>query len=107
MIGDRTYTRRQTTSGWSAGKPDITTADTPIRGSLQPASGEVLEQLTEGERARGVMVLRTRQDLSPADKVLAGADVYKVLEVRSWTSMLGYREAILVLEVEDQPAGAA
>lgn len=117
MIGDRPLTlRRATSSEWASdGRPDVVTDDLPIVGSLQPASGKVMQDTGAGRRARVALVLRTHQDVRTADavgdehadSVIVDGEEFVATEVLSWSSMLQVREVLLVRSVEDGAESAA
>ena len=114
MIGMATHTWRRFAVG-SAGtdgryvEGSITT-DT-LRGSLQPATGDDLQTLPEGDRTKRVRVLYTATALrsvdqdarTSADHVSVDSDWYEVREVKPYgTTPLAHRRVILVAAQESE-----
>lgn len=83
-------------------------ADTPIHGSLQPADGDDLRTLAEGERASRARKLYTTTELRvvdvegglPADEVLDGDVVWTVRLVARETAVLPHYRALLLGPLE-------
>lgn len=113
LLGATTITRRRysagsraTTGYWTEGA----TTDTSITASVQPASGEDLQVLPEGERTRRAIKVYTTTELrttSPQDGTrsdelviagLVGIDdgTYQVESVAPYYALLGHHKAIAV-----------
>ena len=116
MIGNRSATLKVYSIAYDRGRQVITETTSTIRGSIQPATGEVLESLDGDTRARDVRILRVHRQqvdtVNPrtskkADGVVVDGDLFIVHEVRNWPSMLRYREIVLVRQVESASEGAA
>ena len=114
MIGDRHLDRRRFTATIVKGKTLRTWVDEPIVGSVQPASGKVLEDLGGGRRSRAAVVLRTCDDIRTADApgveadhVLIEGEEWVAMEVLTWSTMFGTREVLLVRELEGHEEAAA
>ena len=108
MLGTATHTWRRFAAG-SAGtdgrfvEGSITTST--LRGSLQPATGDDLQTLPEGDRTKRVRVLYTatalrtvsQADRTSADQVTVDGDWFEVREVQPYgTTALAHTRAILV-----------
>lgn len=114
MIGMATHTWRRFAAG-SAGtdgryvEGSITTST--LRGSLQPATGDDLATLPEGDRTKRVRVLFSRTALrtvdqgagTSADQVTVDGDWFEVREVKPYgTTPLRHRRAVLVAVQESE-----
>ena len=82
--------------------------DFTIQGSVQPASPQVLQTLTEGERTRDPRVIYTTSDLRTgsqhdqtlADQVEIDENRYEVREVRQWRALLAHFQ-VTVLRLKE------
>ncbi len=108
MLGTATHTWRRFAAG-SAGSDgrfvDGSTTTATLRGSLQPATGDDVATLPEGERTKRVRVLFTTTALravdqsarTSADQVSVDGDWFEVREVKPYgTTPLAHHRAILV-----------
>lgn len=111
ILGQRALVRRRYAAGvrgadgrWEPGS----STDTPIYGSLQPADGDDLQVLAEGERASRARKLYTRTELRvadvdaglQADDVLDGDVVWRVRLVGRETAVLPHYRALLLAPLE-------
>lgn len=117
LLGTATITRRRYAAGsrgadgrWVEG----TATDTSIVASVQPASGEELQRLPEGERTRVAIQVYTATELratlqaggTRSDSLiiagLVGIDdgTYQVAQVDPYYALLGHHDAIAVKEQE-------
>ena len=86
----RTFGQGGYTDGlWSGATP----TDTTVKASIQPANGDDLLQVPEGERSSEVLVAYTLEpvyvsasddDLRPSDEIVYDGRVYKVQHVGDW-----------------------
>lgn len=113
ILGQRALVRRRYAAGARGAdgrfEPGAST-DTPIYGSLQPADGDDLQTLAEGERARRARKLYTKTELRvldvegglPADEVLDGDTVWTVRLVGRETAVLPHYKALLLAPLEGE-----
>jgi len=115
VIGDRNQVHQVYVVSYATGRGVLPPPDAKIRGSIQPATGEVLEDVGGGRRSRDVRVLRTQRRVAgvqprsgkAADALVIDGGVFEVHEVRDWNHMLRYREIILVRRVENDAESSA
>ncbi|GHU70628.1 hypothetical protein FACS1894184_16340 [Clostridia bacterium] len=90
----------RTTVNWVRGRPEPTQTQISCIGNIQPATPRELEQLPEGDRSHGAIVVRTPNPIYISDEemgeCISGADVrtsdelvwrgdrYKVLSAFPW-----------------------
>lgn len=84
------------------------TAGTPstILASVQPANGDDLQTLPEGERTRKARKFYTTTALSvgpPGDRITVGGEVYEVRHVEQVRSVLPHYKAIGIKRDEASP----
>ena len=87
---------------WRSGRFETDVNELPAYGIIQPASQEELNQVPEGDRASGVIVIRTTAQIQMAgadradasDEVRWQGALYKVLAVKPWFDY-GFCEAYL------------
>lgn len=80
---------------WVPGAPVIT-PDVPA--SIQPMSlisREEFRDLPEGIRNEAKAIIWTPYDIKPDDRIIDGADRYRVLSGDNWQKLGGYSTAIL------------
>lgn len=107
MIAPVNFTRvRYGTQTNVGGVPSWTSTSATLRGSVQPLTGHDLEQLPEGDRSRGVLVVYSYGELrtaipggAPSDRVTYRGVTYLVYQVQDWPgvgSIQRYWRAVLV-----------
>lgn len=114
MLGTATHSWRRFAAG-SAGTDgryvEGSITSSTLRGSLQPATGDDVETLPEGERSKRVRVLFTATELrtvdqsarTSADQVSVDGDWYEVRTVKPYgTTPLAHRRVVLVAVQESE-----
>ena len=111
ILGARPMTRRSyaanthDTDGYTV---QGASTDTTIKGSLQPASGDDLQVLSEGDRVRRARKVYTTTLLYAggvdtqrrSDDVIDGADTWQVMHVERQTALIPHYKAILLAPAE-------
>ena len=93
--GNQPFIIKRTTVTRRKGRyADSQTQSIKASGSVQPAGTNALEQLPEGDRDKGVYIVRTRTAMymgsetdeasTLADEIIYNGDRYKILMVKEW-----------------------
>ena len=115
ILGTRHHTLRRYEGAVTydeRGEPVYPSAvDGPLRASVQPADGEALETLPEGERTSDAILVMTRTPLrtgsqfegTRADEVIVDGVRYQVRTVKRWPSVLPHYECVCTRVDEATP----
>lgn len=102
-LGAQRFTILRHPGSWVDGRFVSSTEQIEARGNIQPASPFTLSQLPEGERANGLLVLRTATPIQMArdsepyalsDEILWRGDTYKLVRLNPWADY-GFYEGYL------------
>lgn len=108
ILSTGTYTRRRyavASIDPATGRAAATaTTDTDFTANVQPLTGEALQNLEEGQRARKPMLVMTMTELAtldaatnrPPDAVVIDSVEFEVIAVERYTVHLPHYEAIVV-----------
>ena len=99
---------RRRVGKWEAGRFVATPEDTAVNGSVEPTSGDDLEQVPEGDRVSGMMTFYVKQpiylsqDKQQSDEILCRGKTYKAVQIQDWSRHGFYKVIASLVEVPNE-----